>query len=291
MKTRIMIAIVLAAAIGFTGCKDHINDNYGDEYNDNGGGYYDNVPPSAPTNVSAFALDSEVEISWNRSTSSDVSGYNVYFAYEYNGKYTLLGNTQSNFFIDGGTNGPENGVKYFYAVAAYDFNGNESDLSGTYSFAIPRPEGYNVSLFDFNVNATKGGYDLSDYVVVDYNDEYSDLFFEDYQGKYYLDVWEDSDIKDMGATTDITDITVAPVSGYVAKVEGDNIKYTEAIAGHTYVIRTWDNHFAKVRITQIAADRVIFDWAYQLVKDELLLKEGAKVHRTRTFDTIKVSRQ
>lgn len=289
MKTRILIALLLALAIGFAGCKDHINDNFGDQ--EHGGGYYDNIPPSAPTNVATFALDNEVEITWDKSLSSDVAGYNVYYAYEYNGHYSLLGNTKGNYFVDGGTNGPENGVKYFYAVTAYDYDGNESDYSGTYAFAIPRPEGYNVTLYDFNVDAAKGGYDLSDYLVVNYSDEYSDLFFEDYNGKYYLDVWEDSDIKDMGATTDITDITVAPVSGYVQKFEGDNIKYTEAIAGHTYVLRTWDNHFAKVRISQIASNRVIFDWAYQLIKDELLLKGGVKQHRTRTFDAIKVKRQ
>jgi hypothetical protein len=291
MKTRIFITIVIAAALGFTGCKDHLYDNFGDEYNNSGNGYYDNTPPSAPANVSAFALDSEVEVSWDRSTSSDVAGYNVYYAYEYNGHYTLIGNTKSNVYVDGGSNGPANGVKYFYAVTAYDYNGNESDLSGTYAFAIPRPEGYNISLFDLNVNAAKGGYDFSDYLIVNYTDQYSDLFFEQYDGKYYLDVWEDSDIKDMGATYDITDITIAPVSGYVSQVAGDNIKYAEAIAGHTYVIRTWDNHFAKVRISQIASDRVVFDWAYQLIKDELLLKEGAKQSRTQTFNAIKVKRQ
>lgn len=280
MKTRMILVILTAAVIGFTGCKHHIND-----YNDN----YDNTPPLAPTNVSVLALDNEVEIYWDRSSENDVAGYNVYFAYEYNGRYTLLGSTKNTSYVDGGSNGPENGVKYYYAVAAYDYDGNLSDLSGTYAFAIPRPDGYNVPLFEYTMNPSKGAFDFSDYAILDYSNENGDMFVEYYQGKWYLDVWQDSDIRDMGLTTDITYVTTAPVSGYVPLNNGDNIKYTEAIAGHTYVIRTWDNHFAKVRIGQIASDRIIFDWAYQLISGERLLKEGGKGERTFKTGAVSVS--
>jgi hypothetical protein len=58
-------------------------------------------------------------------------------------------------------------------------------------------------------------------------------------------VWKDSDIQDMGNTTDIYDISYAPLNGYVQINEGENIKYTEAVVGHTYVIWTWDNHLQK----------------------------------------------
>ena len=286
MKKRILAIIITAAAIGLAGCDPNINDHY----DGHDGGYYDTTPPNPPANVSVLALDNEVELTWSKSSSPDVAGYNVYYSYEYLGKYTLLGHTTNNYYIDGGANGPQNGVKYYYAVDAYDYDGNVSELSGTNAFGIPRPEGYNVPLFDFNINAAKGGYDFSTYAVVDYTDLNSDLFFEKYNGKFYLDVWEDGDIKDMGATYDITSITLAPVSGYVEIVPGDNIKYAVAVEGHTYVIRTWDNHFAKVRVKQIAADRIIFDWAYQLVENERMLKEGAKTTRTRTFDAVKVHR-
>jgi hypothetical protein len=279
MKTRILATIILAVTLGFTSCKHHIND------------YYDDVAPLAPSNVKVLALDYEVEISWDRSPDGDVSGYNVYSSYEYDGEYTLIGNTRNTYYIDGGNNGPDNGVKYYYAVTAYDYEGNESDLSDTYVYGIPRPEGFNVSLFDYNVDPVRGGFDFSDYKIVDYSDENSDLFFDKYEGKYYLDVWDDSDIKDMGPTSSITAITLAPVSGYVVLIPGDNIKYTEVFEGHTYIIKTWNNHFAKVRIKQIAADRVIFDWAYQLLENERMLKAGKKEARNTTYTGVKVHRQ
>jgi hypothetical protein len=42
--------------------------------------------------------------------------------------------------------------------------------------------------------------------------------------------------------------------------------------GHTYVIWTWDNHYAKVRIKAISNERLVFDWAYQLLEGEQQLK-------------------
>lgn len=279
MKTRILTAIIITAIIGLTSCKDHMND------------YYDDTPPLPPTNVSVVSSDYEVEISWDRSPDGDVSGYNVYSSYEYDGEYTLIGNTRNNYFIDGGNNGPDNGVKYYYAVTAYDYEGNESELSDTYVYGIPRPEGYNVSLFDYNVDPAKGGFDFSDYKIVDYTSENNDMFFDKYEGKYYLDVWDDSDIKDMGPTNSIKEITLAPVSGYVSLVPGDNIKYTEVYEGHTYIIKTWNDHFAKVRVKQIAADRIIFDWAYQLIENERMLKAGKKETRNKTYSGVNVSRQ
>lgn len=280
MKTRILLAVIAAGIISLTGCK-HIN-----EYDE----YYDTTPPREPSNVQVLALNGEVEISWDKVTEPDVAGYNVYWAYEYNGRYNLLGSTRNDYYIDGGNNGPENGVKYFYAVTAYDYEGNESELSGSYAFGIPRPDGYNVSLYEYTMYPARGGFDFSAYSVVNYNDENTDLFLELYNGKWYLDVWQDSDIKDMGPTSSIIDITTAPVTGYVPLYDGDNIKYTEAKEGHTYVIRTWNDHFAKIRIKQIAADRIIFDWAYQLVAGERLLKEGVKEARGFKATSVKANR-
>ena len=92
-----------------------------------------------------------------------------------------------------------------------------------------------------------------------------DFFFENYQGTFYLDVWDDTDIQDMGPTNDIYDIPFAPTSGW------STTKDAIATVGHTYVIWTWDNHFAKIRISNITNDRVVFDWAYQLVEGSILI--------------------
>jgi len=279
LKKNLIISALFLGAVAFSGCKrDH---NIVDEY--------DITPPQAPQNVSVLALDSEVEIYWDKSPDRDVAGYNVYYSYEYNGRYTFLGYAKNNYYLDGGANGPENGVKYFYAVTAYDYDGNESDLSGTYVFAIPRPEGYNIPLYDYNVYADKAGYDFSAYSILDYSAVNCDFFYEKYEGVSYIDVWDDSDIKDAGPTADITDITIAPVSGYAELIPGDNIKYVEAIEGHTYIIKTWDGHFAKIRVKQIASDKIIFDWAYQLIEDERMLKPAANRGRKKTYDSITIN--
>ena len=234
--------------------------------------YFNNQPPDPPQNITSLNGDNVVDIYWDYSHDHNVSGYNVYYAYSYNGNYKLIGSTQTNHFIDNGVN---NGVTYYYAVTAYDYDGLESDLSKDVVYNTPRPEGYNQAIFDYNVSPDIAGYDFSRYSVLPYNQLETDIYFESYQGKNYLDVWNDSDIQDMGMTNDIYDIPYAPKNGYVATQGTDTFKYTEAIVGHTYVIWTRDNHFAKVRISGISGSRMIFDWSYQLVQGNIDLKRAA----------------
>ena len=261
MKT---LRLILTGSIIFlglilTGC-DHFHDSY------------DTTPPSPPTNLRTVTGDNRVDIYWDKNPERDVAGYNVYYAYSYNGKYTLIGTTQNTYFVD---NGASNGTTYYYAVTAFDFNGNESDLSKDVIYDTPRPEGFNQAIFDYNKVPNNAGYNFKNYLVVPYNDASADMFFENYNGQYYLDVWKDSEIQDMGQTTDIYDVSTAPTGGWVPLQTGDNIKYTKAIVGHTYVIWTNDNHYAKVRISSIISDRMIFDWAYQTVEGNRELKRGS----------------
>ncbi|MCL4550228.1 MAG: hypothetical protein M1495_16870 [Bacteroidetes bacterium] len=261
MKTLrlILTGSVIFLGLILTGC-DHFHDSY------------DTTPPSPPTNLRTITGDNRVDIYWDKNPERDVAGYNVYYAYSYNGKYTLIGTTQNTYFVD---NGATNGTTYYYAVTAFDFNGNESDLSKDVIYDTPRPEGFNQAIFDYNKVPDNAGYNFKNYLVVPYNDAGADMFFENYNGQYYLDVWKDSDIQDMGQTTDIYDISTAPAGGWVPLQTGDNIKYTKAIVGHTYVIWTNDNHYAKVRISSISSDRMIFDWAYQTVEGNRELKRGS----------------
>ena len=109
--------------------------------------YIDDQPPSPPTGIFVLNGDNRVDISWMRNYETDVAGYNIYYSYSYNGKYTMIGSSNSNYFVDYGAN---NGVTYFYAVTAYDYNGNESELSYDAVYSTPRPEGFNQAIFDFN---------------------------------------------------------------------------------------------------------------------------------------------
>jgi hypothetical protein len=234
--------------------------------------YYD-FPPSAPRNLSTITGDNRVDIYWDSNPERDVAGYNVYYAYSYNGQYTLIGHTSGTHFIDYGA---KNGTTYYYAVSAYNYDGVESDLSKDVIYDTPRPEGFDQAIFDYNTSPNNSGYDFSAYLVLPYDDKNTDFFFEKdaNNGQFYLNVWSDADIQDMGATSNIYDISYAPLSGWVPLVQGENVKYTKAIIGHTYVIWTWNNHFAKVRINSITGQRMVFDWAYQLVEGNKELKRG-----------------
>lgn len=266
MKNIILPIALFSLAILFTSCD--VNDT---DYN----------PPNPPTGIEVLNGDSRVDITWNSNRESDLAGYNVYYSYTYDGKYTLIGSTKNNYFID---DGAVNGNTYYYAVTAYDYNGNESDLSHDVIYSTPRPEGLNRTVFDYINYPNSSGFTFNDYSVVPYDDQSTDFFFENYNGTFYLDVWDDTDIQDMGSTSDIYDIPYAPSDGWIPLVQGENIKYVEAIVGHTYVIWTWDNHYAKVRIKNITGERMVFDWAFQLVEGEPQLKQAAKDKSSRVFN-------
>ncbi len=270
MKKILLTTTLFTIAFLFSSCG--VNDSY----------YNDYTPPAPPTGVQVVNGDNVVDIYWNANRESDVAGYNVYYSYTYNGKYTLIGSTKNTHFID---DGAVNGDTYYYGIAAYDFNGNESELSNDVVYSTPRPEGFNRTIFDYRNFPNTSGFSFFDYSVVPYDDtQYVDFFFENYQGTFYLDVWDDTDIQDMGPTYDIYDIPYAPTSGW------SPTKDAIAIIGHTYVIWTFDNHYAKVRVTNSTPDRIVFDWAFQLVQGETQLKPSIKDRSSRVLNKERLAR-
>lgn len=263
MKTRkniYRILFILSAVFLFTYCDYNVDD-------------YDRTAPEPPKNVVTYVGDNLVEITWQDNRERDIAGYNVYYSYSYWGDYDLIGNTKGTYFVDYEA---VNGELYYYAVAAYDFDGNESELSYDKVYGVARPEGVNQSIFNYLEYPNNSGYDFSEYSVVPY-DAYSDdisadFFFENFNGDFYLNVWDDTDIQDMGFTESFLDIYYAPLNGWIQMAPDENVKYTLAEVGHTYVIWTWDNHFAKIRIKSISNQRLVFDWAYQLLEGEQQLK-------------------
>jgi hypothetical protein len=225
---------------------------------------YDNTPPAPPTGIQVTNGDNKAELTWINNHESDLAGYNIYYSTSYDGKYALIGTTSTNYFLD---DGAKNGVLNYYAVTAFDESGNESNLSKDVAYATPRPQGLNQSIFDRAKFPNTSGYSFSTYSVVAYNDSLTDFYFQNYNGKLYLDIYDDTEILDAGPTNSISDVAFAPTTGWSST---DSIS---AILGHTYIILTWDNHYAKIRINNIINnDRIIFDWAYQLVPGETQLK-------------------
>ena len=252
MKKMIFSLAILSAAIFLQSCD--VNDYYYD---------VDYTAPASPSGIIVYNGDSRVDLTWEQNRESDIAGYNIYYSDSYDGRYDLIGTAYDNYFIDYDA---VNGNRYYYAVTAFDYNGNESDLSYDVAYGVPRPEGFNQAIFDYRRFPNNSGFSFTNYNVVAYNSLQSDFFYENYEGVLYLNVWDDTDIQDMGLTNDIYDIPLAPVSGWTPD------KYLEVKAGHTYVIWTWDNHFAKIRVSSFTSDRVVFDWAFQLVEGETMLK-------------------
>jgi len=248
----------------------------------------DNTPPPPPTNVFTIAGDNRVDIYWSDSFAADLAGYRVYVSDSYDGRYTLIGNVIRNYFVDYNA---VNGTTYYYAVTAYDTYGNESQLSKEIVKGTPRPEGFDRLIFDFNRYPEKSGYSFGINRVVAYDDSLTDFFYENYlDSAFYIDVWSDTEIQDVGLTNDIYDVEKAPTDGWVQLQPGDNIKYVEAIEGHTYVIWTYDDHFAKIRISSVTPQRIIFDWAFQLQQGNPALKRNKLAQGRTVVKVVKVKR-
>ncbi len=250
MKTLLIFASIVTLA--FAGCHRGLLEP-------------DFVPPSAPTGLRTATGDNFIELFWNSNPERDLEGYNIYVGSSYNGRYELVGSSTRPYFND---NGAVNGNTYYYAVTAFDFDGNESALSKDVAYDIPRPEGYGVILNDYLTSPSTAGYDFSRYLVVAYDDQTSDMWYEFYNGSYYMDVRTDTDIQDMGPTGSILEIGTAPASGWSTTHD------VLLAVGHTYVVWTFDDHYAKFRVASMSAGRVTFDWAYQLQKSNPLLKRA-----------------
>jgi hypothetical protein len=183
------------------------------------------------------------------------------------GPYYEIATTTSDGYVDRNV---VNGNTYFYAITAVDETGYESDLSYEDVFDTPRPEGYNVRVYDREVNPTASAFDFDIHAVTDINDSEADVWFlyeilEDndhnpIDSAFFIIVKDDwTDLQDFGYTESLDDVTWAPADGWSA------LGYSEIIPGHTYIVWTWDDHFAKLRVTDIShpGGWIKFDWAYQ----------------------------
>jgi len=226
--------------------------------------------PPPPQGLRILPLDRAVQLEWLPSIAPDFAGYRVWRSEAPSGRYYGIATTVSELFVDWNVT---NGVTYFYAVSAYDVHGNESSLSAEIGIGTPRPEGYDVQLMDYRTYPNVSGYSFANRVVTRYDDKTTDVFFETSNGISRLDVWNDTDIQDMGYTSSLDEIAFAPVDGWSPSGSA------EAIAGHTYVVWTWDNHYAKIRIVSVSKEALVFDWAFQTAEGNTALKRNTAAAR------------
>ena len=243
----------------------------------------DNTPPSSPKGVYSVTGDQAIKIYWERNDERDFYRYKIYWAPETDG---IIPEPDGDFQLITSVSNPEytdtdvtNGKTYYYIVTAVDFSGNESGYS-TYIYDTPRPEGFSYSLFDKAVSPRVAGIYFKTpqgLFIVPWDSSACDIYLDKVSGTFYLNttnksgVW--NDIQDMGYTNDLDEITYAPSTGW------SDLGYVEVITGHTYVIWTWDYHYAKLRVTNKFADYIEFEWAYQTAVDNPELKPVPKKPR------------
>ncbi len=250
MKKIILLVMTLVSMVVMFGCEEERKVVYIEENN----------PPAIPQGVYSVTGDGRVSIYWLPVQDEDLDYYRVWWNDEPTGQFEVIGTSTQLYYIDTDV---DNGVTYYYAVTAVDNDGNESELSYENVYDTPRPEGQNQSLYEFVGHPDGSGFDLSAAQVVPYNSVNADFYidFDTDLETFFINVAdEETDIQDLGYTADFDEIGYAPADGW------SFVGWSEIIEGHTYVIWTRDDHFAKIRVTYADYDNfdnIIFDWAYQ----------------------------
>jgi len=219
----------------------------------------DVMPPAAPRGLYGVTGDARVTLHWLANTEADVTGYHVYMSPCASGDtcpYDRVGTTSGTAFT---VQGLPNGVTRYYAVAAFDAAGNESDLSYEDVFDTPRPAGTGATLHALQDRPALSGWDFSAYSVRAWDDPRTDMYFSS-NGSIDEMLTPDPSltrIQDMGFAASFDALDFAPPAGWSPTGS------VELIVGHNYVVWTQDNHFAKFRVAGLGG-LVVFDWAYQI---------------------------
>lgn len=237
--------------------------------------------PAAPQGVYSVTGDQVVTVWWNGPYESDITEYSIWRSLNETTGYVKIATVDADanpdldlliyYYED---HAVTNGVTYYYAVTSINSSGYESELSAENVYDTPRPEG-SVTL---TLDSALSGFSFANEARVAWTNPLADVYIDLSGGTIWLNAANaGTDLQDMGYTDGFDDITLAPQAGW--SVNG----YVEVIEGHTYVIWTTDNNYAKVRITDIAFNgNVTFDWGYQTAtgNPELIapLKQARPVH-------------
>lgn len=228
------------------------------------------VPPAAPRGLFSVTGDNSVTLVWLANTESDVVGYRIYRADCASGSgcpYERIGTVSApagEEYVQYVVTGLTNGETAFFAVAAVDRDGLESDLSWNDVFDTPRPAGSGLVLYNAFDHLYDVGYDFSAFGRTDSPDPPTDIFYgyrEDSTGYVYQQIFVPdyaSNIQDAGYATSLDAVDFASTGGWSPSGT------VEAVVGHNYVVWTRDNHYAKFRVTAVGAATVTLAWAYQL---------------------------
>ena len=144
MKKLAIVLGVLAAAV-LTGCEPETIV------------FVSDGPPSRPSGVRSITADEAVYLYWDPNGEANVASYRVYRGFSPTGHFDFIGETRDEAFVDYAV---INGETYYYAISAVDVGGWESTLSIENVHDTPRPEGYDITLYDLAVHSDVSGFDL-----------------------------------------------------------------------------------------------------------------------------------
>lgn len=259
----------------------------------------DVTPPAIPAGVSSITADEEIILYWLPNREPDLAGYRIWWSDDNVdfGREPLAdidawdplnydaGSGEGDDFMIYSDLGIPNGSENFYAVTAYDFAGNESDLSLEYVRDVPRPEGF-VILGANDLFPSTSGFDFS-------------RFARQADDLVSTDVWYEVDGNNVGwfvlpdplAVNRLVSVQDYGPVGFDALSYGPQDGYSrldrvEVIAGHSYAFEIVSDlggldivNYAKFYVDSANANEVALFWGYQEVPGEEQLK-GEPTHRT-----------
>ncbi len=88
----------------------------------------DTTPPEKPNNLVCIGRNALVLMNWEKPTAKDLAGYKIYRSNTPLSGYVEIAKTELTEYRDAGA-GLINSQKYYYRVSAFDFAGNESEMT------------------------------------------------------------------------------------------------------------------------------------------------------------------
>lgn len=88
----------------------------------------DTIPPDKPKNLTAIGRNKLVLLNWEKPIAPDLAGYKIYRSNTPLSGYIEIGKTELNEYRDA-ESVLVNSQKYYYRISAFDFAGNESEIT------------------------------------------------------------------------------------------------------------------------------------------------------------------
>jgi len=237
-----------------------------------------NLP--APAFLTSISLDSAIHLDWDDTPfQSDPAGFSWYRVYSTN--YDL-GNVLcgAQWYLEGTTVSHEflaaqlvNGVPRCFAVSAVDTLGDETAWSPPRQ-DTPRPDARNVLVWAYDVKPLQAGFRFWDDVNGNGYGDAGELGLVQDGNRTDIDFRIERDINDTlwivpvfsgtsvlsyGPISDLTDIDVAPTTGYSSQ----RAKMLPSYGYVFQIVEGQDVRYGAVRISHAGTQYAIFDWSFQ----------------------------